>query len=347
MDRRTFARTLSWAIGTVPMSVRVAVAGLLAGPAIGAAQTKDKIYRIGYASLRAGPSALEEGFLGGLRDLGYVDGRNVVIEYRWANNDMARFQTQVEELVRLKVDVIVTSSTAAVRVAMRATTSIPIVIAASGDPVGTGLVADYAHPGGNVTGMSLLSTDLARKRLQLLRELLPAPRRVAVLAWNTPDAATLPAGRGATDRMIAETRAAGQQMGVDVSPAIVADAGELPKALAPITRDRVQAVIVQNNSIMFENRAQILSVFSRERLPAMYEGRDYTDDGGLISYGPDVRDNFCRAADYVDKILKGARPGDLAIQQPSKLELVINLKAAKALGIAIPQSLLLRAEVIQ
>jgi putative ABC transport system substrate-binding protein len=170
---------------------------------------------------------------------------------------------------------------------------------------------------------------------------------VAVLAWNTPDAATLPAGRGATDRMIAETRAAGQQMGVDVSPAIVADAGELPKALAPITRDRVQAVIVQNNSIMFENRAQILSVFSRERLPAMYEGRDYTDDGGLISYGPDVRDNFRRAADYVDKILKGARPGDLAIQQPSKLELVINLKAAKALGIAIPQSLLLRAEVIQ
>jgi len=162
MDRRTFARTLSWAIGTVPMSVRVAVAGLLAGPAIGAAQTKDKIYRIGYASLRAGPSALEEGFLGGLRDLGYVDGRNVVIEYRWANNDMARFQTQVEELVRLKVDVIVTSSTAAVRVAMRATTSIPIVIAASGDPVGTGLVADYAHPGGNVTGAPMLTRTRPR-----------------------------------------------------------------------------------------------------------------------------------------------------------------------------------------
>jgi len=348
MDRRTFGRGVIGAICATPAAVRLAAAGLLGEPAIVMGQTKDKVYRIGYANLRGGPGALDEAFVQGLRDLGYTDGRNVVIEYRWANNDTTRLQTQIEELVQSNVEVIVTSSTPGVRIAMRATKSIPIVIAAAADPVGTGLVADLAHPGGNVTGMSLLTTDLARKRLQLLHELLPGAARVALLAWQVPEAAALPAGRGATERLVAETRAAGLLSGVNVSPQVVATPTELPQAFARMKRDRVQAVIIQNSSFTYENRAEIFGEMLRERLPAMYEARNYAEDGGLVSYGADVQDSFRRAAGYVDRILKGARPGDLAIEQPSKFELVVNLKTAKALGLTIPQSVLLRAdEVIQ
>ena len=328
--------------------LRVVLISLIAASANGIAETQSKIFRLGYASFRGGPAAQDEAFLQGLRERGYVVGRNIIIEYRWADNDIARFRTQVDELVRLNVDVIVTSATPAIRAAMRATKTIPIVIAAGIDPVGTGLVANLAHPGGNVTGMSLRSNDLAQKRLQLLRELLPGVTRVAVLGSQGPDAASVPTDQRPADRLVVETRAAGSRIGVDVSAHIVGAAAELPQAIAQMKRDGVQAVIVQQGASTFQHRGEIVDALSRDRLPAMYEGRDFVDAGGLVSYGADVRESFRRAAGYVDRILKGANPGDLAIEQPTKFELVINLKAANALGLTVPQALLLRAdEVIQ
>jgi putative ABC transport system substrate-binding protein len=328
--------------------LRVVAVILIAASAIGLAQAQSKVYRLGYASFRAGPSTPDEAFVQGLRELGYVVGRNLVIEYRWADNDLARFQTQVDELVRLKVDVIVTSATPAVRAAMRATNTIPIVFAAAADPVGTGIVPNLAHPGGNVTGMSLRSTDLAQKRLQLLRELLPGVTRVAVLGLRGPDAASVRTDQRQMDRLVVETQSAGARIGVDVSARFVGSAAELPRAFAQMKRDGVQAVIVQQGALTFQHRGEIIGTLSRDPLPAMYEGRDFVDAGGLVSYGPNVRDSYRRAAGYVDRIFKGANPGDLAIEQPTKFELVINLKAASALGLTVPKALLLRAdEVIQ
>jgi len=295
-----------------------------------------------------GRTHLLDAFRSGLDEGGYVEGRNLIIEYRWGENDMTRFQMQVNELVRLNVDVIVTSATPAVRAAMRATKTIPIVIAAAIDPVGTGLVSNLAHPGGNVTGMSLRSNDLAQKRLQLLRELLPSVSRVAVLGSQGPDAASVPTDQRPADRLVGETQAAGSRISVDVSAYIVGAAAELPQAFAQMKRDGVQAVIVQQGALTFQHRGEIPDMLSRDSLPAMYEGRDFVDAGGLVSYGPDVRESYRRAARYVDRIFKGANPGDLAIEQPTKFELVISLKAANALGLTVPQALLLRAdEVIQ
>jgi len=323
----------------------IAVVSLIAVSTNGLAQTQSRVHRLGYASFRAGPAAPDEAFVQGLRELGYVDGRNIVIEYRWADNDITRFQTQVDELVRLNVDVIVTSATPAVRAAMRATKTIPIVMAAAADPVGTALVANLAHPGGNVTGMSLLSNDLAQKRLQLLRELLPGVTRVAVLGPRPgPDAASVPTDQRLMDRLVAETQAAGSQIGVDVSAHIVGGAAELPQAFTQMKRDGIQAVIVQQGAFTFQHRGEIVEAISRNRLSAMYEGRDFVDAGGLMSYGPDVRESYRRAAGYVARIFKGAHAGELAIEQATKFELVINVKAANALGLAIPRALLLRAD---
>src|SRR4030095_4066986 len=196
--------------------LRVVVVGLIAASANGQGQTKSKVYRLGYASYRAGPAATDEAFVRGLRELGYVVGQNLVIDYRWADNDLTRFQKQVDDLLRLNVDAIVTSATPAVRAAMRATKTIPIVMAAAADPVGTGLVANLAHPGGNVTGMSLRSNDLAQKRLQLFRELLPGVKRVAVLGSQGPDAASVPTDQRLINRLVVETQIAGSLIGVAV-----------------------------------------------------------------------------------------------------------------------------------
>jgi len=324
------------------------LAGLMAASAHGLAQPRGKVFRLGYASFRTGPAALDDAFLQGLRERGYVVGKDVLIEYRWADNDLTRFEAQVDELVRLKVDVIVTSATPAVRAAMRATRSIPIVFAAAIDPVGTGLVANLAHPGGNVTGMSLLSNDLARKRLQLLRELLPGVTRVAVLASRGADYASVPPAQRPADRLVAEVQAAAAQVGIDVSARMVGAASEFPQAVMQMKRDGVQAVIVQQTALTGQHRGEIVDMLTRERLPAIYESRDFVESGGLVSYGPDVHDSYRLAASYVDRIFKGAKPGDLAIEQATKFQLVINLKAAGALGLNVPQTLLLRAdEVIQ
>ena len=321
-----------------------AAAGLLSVRAHVLAQAQGKVYRIGYASFGAGPGKETEAFLQGMRDLGYGVGRNLVIEYRWADSDRARFDAMVEELVRLNVDVIFTAYAAAIGRAMRATRTIPIVMGTASDPVSTGLIARLDHPGGNVTGMSVQSPDLAGKRLQLLRELVPGLTRVAVLggafaAGNFPTS---------LDLVIAATEAAGRQVGIGVSAQRVAHVDGFAHAFAEIKRERAQALIVHNHPLTFGQRAAIVEMAARERLPDMYHIRAFVDAGGLISYGPDVNDLYRRAATHVDKILKGAKPGDLPVEQPTKFELVINNKTAKALGLTMSQSLLLRAdEVIQ
>jgi putative ABC transport system substrate-binding protein len=334
IDRRTF-------IGAV-------AGGLLAACFAVDAQQVAKVYRIGYLSLRAGPAAQDEAFIQGLRDLGYTVGRNVVVEYRWAGNDSAGLRPMAEELVRLNVDVIVASATPAIHAAMRATSKIPIVMSTSPDPIGTGVVANLAHPGGNVTGISTLFSELVRKRLQLLHEIVPGATRIAVLGQTRPGATQSPPSQSSAAIMVKEANSAGRQMGIDIAAHIIASAGELQNTFAAIKREKSQALLVQAGPLTYEHRATIVAMSARERLPDMYDGRDFVDAGGLLSYGPDVQASYRRAASYVDRILKGANPGDLAIEQPTKLELVINLKTAKALGLTIPQSLLLRAdEVIQ
>jgi putative tryptophan/tyrosine transport system substrate-binding protein len=289
--------------------------------------------------------AIDAAFLEGMRELGYVVGRNLAIEYRWANNHMESLQPLADELVRLNVDAIVTATTPAIRAAMRATSTIPIVMAATADPVGTGLVASLGRPGGNVTGLTLLSTDLARKRLQLIREIVPGATRIAVLTLRDPDRQLDPA-RLAGNLMIAELQVAAQQMGVSVVGLAAANADDLSYAFARFGREKAHALIVQVNPLTLQHRPKVVELAARQRLPALYEVRSFVDEGGLVSYGPDLTDMYRRAAAYVVRIFKGAKPSDLAIEQPSKFEMVINLKAAKALGRAIPQSLLLRADEV-
>lgn len=325
-----------------------AAAGLLARRQRVFAQAPSKVYRVGFFSLRAGPAAVDEAFVREMRELGYVVGRNLVVEYRWASNDMARLQPLADELVRLNMDVIVTAATPAVRAAMRATSTVPIVIAAAADPVGTGLVASLRRPGGNVTGMTIQSTDLAQKRVQLMREIVPRATRIALLALRVPDTQPDAALEIATRLLVTETQAAAQQMGLSVVTRAIANADEIPDAFAQYRREQAHALIVQVSPLNFEHRVEIAKLAAQQRLPAMYEIRNFVDDGGLVSYGPDLQESYRRAARYVDLIFRGAKPGELAIEQPGKYEMVINMKAAKALGLTIPQAVLLRAnEVIQ
>jgi putative ABC transport system substrate-binding protein len=283
-----------------------------------------------------------------MRELGYVVGRNLFVEYRWASNDMARLQPLADELVRLNVDVIVTSATPAVRAAVRATNTIPIVMAAVSDPVGSGLVASLGRPGGNVTGMTIQSTDLAQKRLQLIREIVPNATRIALLALRVSDTQRDTARETSTPLLVAETQAAARQMGVGVVARSIGHADELPDAFAQYRQEQVRALIVQLSPLTYELRTKIIELAAQQRLPAMYEARSFVDEGGLVSYGPDVEESYRRAAAYVDRIFRGAKPGELAIEQPGKYEMLINVKAAKALGLTIPQSVLLRAnELIQ
>lgn len=316
---------------------------LLAGSSRTFAQGPGKVRRVGYLSARATHAAVDDAFVRGMRELGYTVGGNLVIEYRWAGNDLNLLQQLADELVRLDVDVIVTATTAGTRAAMRATGTIPIVMAASADPVAAGLVASLSRPGGNVTGLSLQTTDIARKRLQLLREIVPGATTIALLAERVGDPA-----HGTTAILVAETRAVAGQVSVGLVVREVARPDELADAFAQFRRERAQALIVQVSPLLIEHRLTIVEMAARERLPTMYEARDFVGDGGFVSYGPDLRDTYRRAAAYVDRIFKGARPGDLPVEQPERLALVINLKAAKTLGLSIPPSVLARAdEVIQ
>ncbi len=329
--RRRFLGALSAVLALAPIQLR--------------AQPQGKVYRIGYLSLRAGMAANDEAFVRALRDLGYVVGRDIAVEYRWAGNRMEALQPMAEELVRLDVDLIVAATTPAIDAAMRATTAIPIVMITPSDPIRSKLVASLSRPGGNVTGPSLLVTDLARKRVQLVRELVPGLTRIALLGQQ--ESASLRAsGRGPTQNLIAETQTAARQAGIDMVAQVVVTAEDLPKAFAEFQRARAQALIIQGSPFTFEHRAAIRGLVARERLPDMHDGRVFVDDGGLVSYGPDVTENYRRAATYVDKIRRGAKPADLPIEQPTKIDLVINLRTAKALGLTIPQSLLARADEV-
>jgi putative ABC transport system substrate-binding protein len=274
-----------------------------------------------------------------LRELGYVEGQNLVVEYRWADGDIARLPALAAELVRLRVDVLVATTNPAVLAARQATSTIPIVFAASSDPVGTGLVASLAHPGGNVTGLSLVTPELSGKRLQLLRETLPQLARVALL-WDAGNV-------GMADR-VKETEAAARQLGVALHVEWVRDLAGLDRAFATLAQARPDAFLTTVEPFTGDHRQRIVAFAAQQRLPAMYEERDFVDAGGLMAYGPNLAANYRRAATYVDKILRGTKPADLPVEQPTKFELVINLKTAKALGLTIPQSLLRRAdEVIQ
>jgi putative ABC transport system substrate-binding protein len=322
---------------------------LLAAPLAAEAQQAAKVTRIGYLSpnLAASPH-LPEAFRQGLRDLGYVEGRNLVIEYRDAEGKgVERFPVLAAELVALKVDVIfVGGSTRAALAAMQATKTIPIVFTGVGDPVTSGLVTNLARPGGNVTGLSGLGPELVGKCLELLTQAVPGVSRVAVL--SRPGAL----GERTDKAMLTGAEVTGRALGVRLQFVEARggpeDFDRFDRAFSDMTRARAGALTVLPSNMFTNERRRLVALAAKNRLPAVYTSREFVDAGGLMAYGANTPDLFRRAATYVDKILKGAKPADLPVEQPTKFELVINLKTAKALGLTIPQSLLQRAdEVIQ
>jgi putative tryptophan/tyrosine transport system substrate-binding protein len=312
---------------------------LLVAPLVADAQPSAKVARIGYLSVAGGTgSPLVEAFRQGLRELGYVEGQNVTIAFRTAEGS-DRLPALAAELVQLPVDIIVTAGENAARAVQHATRTIPIVLVASSDPIELGLVASLARPGGNLTGLSLMSLGLAGKRLELLKEAVPTAARVGVL-FN-------PASIGAGQQW-RETERAAQALGVQLQALEVRHAEELERAFAAATSAGIGALMVWRSFLIVAHQTRILQLAAQSRLPVMSDLGAFVDDGGLMSYGPSLPDAFRRAATYVEKILNGAMPGDLPIEQPTKFELVLNLKTAKAMGITIPPSLLFLAdEVIQ
>ena len=277
-------------------------------------------------------------FVERLRELGWIDGRNVTIEYRWGEGRDERFAEIAAEFVRLKVDVIVTLGTQPVLAAKQATAHVPIVFAAAGDPVGTGLVASLARPGSNLTGLSLQAPDLAGKQLELLREVIPGLRRVAVL---------INVGNAAAVRELGEVQAAARPLGLEVITLEIRRAEDIAPAIEAL-KSRAEVLYVPSDPLFTPNRIRINTLALSARLPTIFFERDYVDAGGLMSYGPNRSDMFRRAAELVDKILRGAKPADIPVEQPTKFDLVINLTTAKALGLTIPEWFLLRAnEVIE
>jgi len=317
----------------------LALLALVASPLAAKAQQAAKVWRIGYLSPGSGPTESAEAFRDQLHILGYVEGRNLLIEYRWAAGKVERLPDLAAELVRLKVDAIVTPATFSTAAAKRATSTIPIVMLAASDPVGGGVVASLARPGGNVTGMSIQSTDLSGKRVQLLREIVPGITRVAALV-------AISGAGSSTPLFLEQTRAAAQQMGITVIVQDVREAEALAGAFAAMQRERAQALIVQVSPFTNDHRKQIVALATKHRLPAIFEIRGFVDAGGLLSYGPNLIEMFRRAAFFVDRIFKGAKPADLPVEQPTKFEMIINLKTAKVLGLTIPQSLLARADEV-
>jgi putative ABC transport system substrate-binding protein len=271
--------------------------------------------------------------------LGWIEGKNIAFERRYAENRLDRLPELAAELVRLDVDVIVAGGTLAPLAAKRATTTIPIVMTAAGDPLGSGLIASLARPGGNVTGMSLMVTELGGKRLEMVKELLPRVSHVAVL-WNAAN--PYPA------LVFKQTQEAGQTLGIQVQSLEVRSPDDFDRAFEAAIRRLPDALITVEDPLTVSYRKRIADFAAKYRLPAMYGVREFVAVGGLISYGAQLADLYRRAAGYVDKILRGAKPADLPVQQPSKFDLIINLKAAKELGLTVPQSLMLRAdEIIQ
>jgi ABC-type uncharacterized transport system substrate-binding protein len=327
IDRRTFLAGTGAVLLTAPLAAE--------------AQQTAKVPRIGYLALNPTPH-LTEAFRRGLRDLGYVEGRNLVIEYRDAEGKSERLPALAAELVALKVDVILASGTPAALATKQATKTLPIVFTAIADPVTSRLVTSLAQPGGNVTGLSVLAPELVGKSLDQLKQAVPGVSRVAAL-WQ-------PGGVGErTERdMLKEAEVAARALEVRLQVVEARGPADFDRAFSKMTRARAGALTVLTSSMLFGERRRLVGLAAKNRLPAVYPWREGVDAGGLMSYGANNADLSRRAATYVDKILKGAKPGDLPVEQPTKFELVINLKTAKALGLTIPPALLQRAdEVIQ
>jgi putative ABC transport system substrate-binding protein len=328
MDRRTFIGAMA--------------GGLLAAPRATEAQPAGKVYRIGLLEFSVpdpARQALWTAFRQRMLELGYVEAQNVAYEPRWAHDDTDRLSRLAAELVSLKVDVVVTAATVSALAAKRATTAIPIVMATGADPLAVGLVANLRQPGGNVTGMTTINSELAAKRLEMLRIVAPRASRIAIL-WDE---------KGSTFGLaVKDTEAAAKRAGFTVHSVPVSSPAEIEAAFATVVRGRAGALSIAPSPMFFSQRKRLAELAMKHRLPTIVALREYAAAGGLVSYGADNTDMFRSAAVFVDKILKGAKPADLPMEQPTKFELVINLKTAKALGLTIPQSLLVRAdEVIQ
>ena len=313
--------------------------GLLAAPLAAEAQGTGKVRQIGY--LDHGSAADQrlylDAFRQGLRELGWVEGQNIVLEVRFAGGNADKLAALAADLVRLKVDVIATTTTPAALAAKQATTTIPIVIGLAADPVGSGIVASLAHPGGNVTGWTHLGIELRAKHLELLKEVVPRVRRVGVF-WNPANPVHAPGLR--------TIEAAARQLKVELEPMGVQDSKEIKNAFSTLVAKRVEAIVVFPDGMFRSQTPLFVALAARERLPAMYGFRDYVEAGGLMAYGVNIPEMYRRGAVIVDKILKGAKPADLPVEQPTKFELVINLKTAKALGLTIPPALLARADQV-
>ena len=322
IGRREFITLLGGAAAAWPFAARAQQAGKL--PTIGI---------LGSGSVAW--SHLVAALVQRLRELGYIENRSVAIEYRWTEGRSERYAASAAELVRLRVDVIVALGTPAIVAAKNATAVIPIVFPLSSDPVGDGLVASLAQPGGNVTGLSNVQPDLAGKRLEILREIVPGLSRLAVLAGHNPTAML----------NVGAVQSAALKLGLEVIPLDVKRADDLAPAIDSL-KGRAQAIYVVGDPIALDNQIQINTLALVARLPTIHNGRGYVEAGGLVSYGSSLPDLFRRAGDYVDKILKGEKPADIPVEQPTKFELVINLNTAKALGLEVPPTLLARADEV-
>ena len=303
------------------------------------AQQPARIHRIGILSPSSGSvfSARDEAFRQRLRQLGYVEGKNIVIEYRYGEGKRERLPDLVAELVQLKVDVIVTTSAGTTLAAKKASATIPIVFAAAADPVGTGLVSSLARPGGNITGLSLMAPDLDGKRLELLKEAFPKVARVAFL-WES--------GGPRENRPLTEMEAAAKALGLKLLSLPVRSLDDLESAFARAKGNGAQALITTSGPLINTQQRRVLDFAAKNRLPAIYHYSEFVEAGGLMSYAPDNTDGWRRAADLVDKILKGAKPGDLPVEQPKKFEFLVNLNAAKQIGLTIPPNVLARADKV-
>jgi putative ABC transport system substrate-binding protein len=315
------------------------IGGAATWPLVARAQHGGKIPRIGF--MGNSTAALEANLIGpfreGLREHGYEEGRNVEIVFRWAEGQYERFPALIAELIAANVDVIVTAGTPAALAVKKATSTVPVVMAAVGDPVGSGIVANLAHPGGNITGLSGLAPDLEGKRLELLRELVPHLARVAFFLNPANDFHTV---------SMRQALAAAQALNIELQPREVSKSEDLDAAFAAIVKDRPDGLLILADRIFLHNRQRMMDFATEHRLPSVNAYRELVEAGGLTSYGPSYEEMHRRAADYVDRILKGARPGDLPVEQPTRFTLVVNLKAAKALGLEVPPALVARADEV-
>jgi putative tryptophan/tyrosine transport system substrate-binding protein len=327
MKRRAFIKLMGGAAVTLPFCAR-------------AQQPAGRVYRVGYFGITSREQSLHlmKAFEEGLRKLGYRVGENVVIEYRFANGEMERLPALAADLVRLGVDIIVSGNNVTTVAVMKATTTIPIVMSNSAEPVSAGFVASLARPGGNVTGFSSEPGDeIYGKRLEFLKETVPNLSRVGVL-WNPDFAPNL--------ERLKSTRESSQALGLTLVPADARELDALEQAFATMVRERAQVLVVLSDGVLFNCRGQIGVMAVKNRLPAISAVREYPEAGLLLSYGIDLPDQFRRSAVFVDKIFKGAKPADLPVEQPTKFELVVNLKTARALGITVPPTLLARADEV-